>query len=71
MLRTVLRGRLGFRGMVVTDDMEMEGVLNGTPDVAVAPTLQGVSRRWGGLRRAPGRRARPFAPGPSRRRESL
>jgi beta-N-acetylhexosaminidase len=36
MLRTLLRGRLGFRGMVVTDDMEMEGALDGTRDVAVA-----------------------------------
>jgi len=26
-LRDVLRGRLGFKGMVITDDMEMEGVL--------------------------------------------
>jgi beta-N-acetylhexosaminidase len=36
MLRTVLRGRLGFRGMVVTDDMEMEGALTGSHDVTVA-----------------------------------
>lgn len=35
-LRTVLRGRIGFRGMVITDDMEMEGALNGTLDVTEA-----------------------------------
>ncbi len=39
LLRNVLRERLGFRGMVVTDDMEMEGALNGTLDVAVACRL--------------------------------
>jgi beta-N-acetylhexosaminidase len=39
LLRTVLRERIGFRGMVVTDDMEMEGVLNGTLDVAAACRL--------------------------------
>ncbi len=39
LLRTVLRDRIGFRGMVVTDDMEMEGALNGTLDVAVACRL--------------------------------
>ncbi len=39
LLRTVLRDRIGFRGMVITDDMEMEGVLNGTLDVASACRL--------------------------------
>jgi beta-N-acetylhexosaminidase len=39
LLRGVLRDRIGFRGMVVTDDMEMEGVLNGTLDVAAACRL--------------------------------
>ena len=39
LLRTVLRERIGFRGIVVTDDMEMEGALNGTLDVATACRL--------------------------------
>jgi beta-N-acetylhexosaminidase len=39
LLGTVLRERIGFRGMVVTDDMEMEGALNGTLDVATACRL--------------------------------
>jgi beta-N-acetylhexosaminidase len=39
LLKEVLRGRIGFRGMVVTDDMEMAGALNGTLDVADACRL--------------------------------
>jgi beta-N-acetylhexosaminidase len=34
LLKVVLRDRIGFRGMVITDDMEMEGALNGSLDVA-------------------------------------
>jgi beta-N-acetylhexosaminidase len=35
-LRDVLRGRLGFKGLVITDDMEMEGVLADGMDTAEA-----------------------------------
>jgi beta-N-acetylhexosaminidase len=35
-LRTVLRDRLGFKGLVITDDMEMEGVLANGLDTAEA-----------------------------------
>jgi beta-N-acetylhexosaminidase len=35
-MREVLRDRLGFRGIVVTDDLEMNAVLSGGTDTAVA-----------------------------------
>jgi beta-N-acetylhexosaminidase len=35
-LKSVLRGRLGFKGLVITDDMEMEGVLEDGMDTAGA-----------------------------------
>jgi beta-N-acetylhexosaminidase len=38
-LKSVLRGKLGFKGLVITDDMEMEGVLEDGVDTA------GASRR--------------------------
>ncbi len=38
-IRDILRGELGFKGIVITDDMEMEGVLNGTYDTPTACRL--------------------------------
>jgi beta-N-acetylhexosaminidase len=38
-LRTILRDEIGFRGIVITDDMEMEGVLNGGLDAPTACRL--------------------------------
>ncbi len=35
-LKSVLRGKLGFKGLVITDDMEMEGVLADGMDTAAA-----------------------------------
>lgn len=35
-LQSVLRDRLGFEGIIITDDMEMEGVLTGGIDTATA-----------------------------------
>jgi beta-N-acetylhexosaminidase len=35
-LKTVLRGELGFQGIVITDDMEMEGVLSSGIDTPAA-----------------------------------
>lgn len=35
-LQSVLRDRLGFKGIVITDDMEMDGVLTGGLDTPVA-----------------------------------
>jgi beta-N-acetylhexosaminidase len=35
-LQTVLRGELGFKGIVITDDMEMEGALSGGIDTSTA-----------------------------------
>ena len=35
-LKVILRGKLGFRGIVITDDMEMEGVLDDGTDTAGA-----------------------------------
>ncbi len=38
-MRDILRGELGFKGIAITDDMEMEGVLNGTYDTPMACLL--------------------------------
>ncbi len=38
-LHSVLRGKLGFKGLVITDDMEMEGVLADGLDTAAACRL--------------------------------
>jgi beta-N-acetylhexosaminidase len=38
-LKSVLRDRLGFKGLVITDDMEMEGVLAGGLDTAGAARI--------------------------------